>query len=126
MLWFTTRSQPDQERSLHLLKMAENRHEFGSQKIDDKFTSLKAEAFYDIIKELIFSHMYKMVFKCSNHLCLIAYLQENFKNFDYEINKIDELRQLHLTINLFALKVDSFQQRQSLSETNSPKAKIFI
>ena len=33
-------------------------------------------------------------YNCTNHLCLIAFLNENFQDFDFEIQKIDELRKV--------------------------------
>ena len=55
---------------------------------------LKIEAYYEIIKELIFALLYKKGYNCTNHLCLTAYLAKNLADFDYEIKKIDELRQI--------------------------------
>ncbi len=94
-----TKTTPDKERSLQMLNMANLRLEFWDKKINDKFIALKVEAYYDIIKELIFAHMYKNGFNCTNHLCLIAYLREKFENFDFEIDKTDELRKLRNEIN---------------------------
>jgi hypothetical protein len=85
-----TKDDSDIERSNQMATMANLRFEFWNKKIDDKFIALKIEAYYDIIRELIFALLYKRRFNCTNHLCLIAFLKEYIKDFDYEINKIDE------------------------------------
>ncbi len=94
-----TKITPDKERANKMLKMANIRLEFWSKEVDSRFVSLKVEAYYDIIKELIFTHMYKTGFNCTNHLCIIAYLKEKFQEFDFEIQKIDELRRIRNEIN---------------------------
>ena len=50
---------PDFERAAHTTSMAMLRFEFWDRKIDPKFSALKAEAYYEIIKELIFAILYK-------------------------------------------------------------------
>lgn len=94
-----TQTIPDEERALQLQKMANTRLEFWSMEIDKKFIVLKIEAYYDIIKELILAHMYNKGFNCTNHLCMIAYLKEKFRNFDFETEKINELRKVRNEIN---------------------------
>ncbi len=109
-----TESVPDRERAAQMLKMAELRFEFWNQPVDDKFTTLKVEAYYDIIKELIFAHLYKNGFNCTNHLCLIAYLKEKFEDFDFETEKIDELRIARNDINYrgFSIKKDYLDRNE--------------
>jgi hypothetical protein len=94
-----SKALPDEGRALQMMKMACLRLEFWSRKIESKFVALKVEAYYDIIKELVFAHMYKNGFNCTNHLCMIAYLKEKFKDFDFEVEKIDELRKVRNEIN---------------------------
>ena len=94
-----TKVIPDQERSNQMLIMANIRLNFWDKKVADEFIVLKVEAYYDIIKELIFAHLYKNGYNCTNHLCLIAYLKEKMKDFDFEIQKIDELRKVRNEIN---------------------------
>lgn len=109
-----TKSVPDTERAVQVTDMAKLRLEFWDRKVDDKFIALKVEAYYDIIKELIFAHMYKNGFNCTNHLCLIAYLKEKFKDFDFEIGKIDELRKIRNEINYkgFFIKKDYLERNE--------------
>ncbi|MGM5485067.1 MAG: hypothetical protein ACQEP1_04310 [Nanobdellota archaeon] len=78
---------PDIERSEHMVSVADLRLEFWDKDVQDKFVSLKVEAYYDIIKELIFAHLYKAGYNCTNHLCLISYLEENMVDFEFEIQK---------------------------------------
>mgnify|MGYP001291411104 CR=1 FL=1 len=109
-----TKTNPDIERSNQMIAMADLRFEFWSKKIEEKFIVLKVEAYYDIIKELIFAYLYKNGFNCTNHLCLIAYLREHTNDFDYEIEKIDELRQVRNEINYrgFAVKKDFLSRNE--------------
>ena len=100
-----TETQADEERSNQMLQMANLRLEFWNKKVDEKFIALKVEAYYDIIKELIFAHIYKNGYNCTNHLCLIAYLKEKIQDFDFEIQKIDELRKVRNEINYRGLVV---------------------
>ena len=105
---------PDQERSNQIIQMANLRLKFWDKNISDEFSVLKVEAYYDIIKELIFAHLYKNGYNCANHLCLIAYLKEKMKDFDFEIQKIDELRIVRNDINYRGLKIpkDYFERNE--------------
>lgn len=109
-----TQPGSDQERSNQMLIMADLRLKFWEKKIPDQFIVLKVEAYYDIIKELIFAHLYKNGYNCTNHLCLIAYLKEKIKDFDFEIQKIDELRKIRNEINYrgLILRKDYFERNQ--------------
>ncbi len=86
--------------------MALLRLEFWSRAIDQKFVSLKVEAYYDIIKELIFANLHKEGYNCTNHLCLVAYLRERMEDFEYETDIIDELRAIRNSINYRGLTVE--------------------
>ena len=109
-----TKSFPDKERSEQLLKMASLRLEFWNKKIEKKYDTLKVEAYYEIIKELLFAHIYRHGFNCTNHLCLIAYLEENVDDFDFEIQKIDELRKLRNEISYrgFNIRTDYLERNE--------------
>ena len=100
-----TQKQADEERSNQMLQMANLRLEFWDNDIYEKFIALKVEAYYDIIKELVFAHSYKNGYNCTNHLCLIAYLKEKIQDFDFEIHKIDELRKVRNEINYRGLTI---------------------
>ena len=112
-------SVPDEERSNQMLIMANLRLKFWDKKVADEFIVLKVEAYYDIIKELIFAQLYKSGYNCSNHLCLIAYLKEKIKDFDFEIQKIDELRKVRNEINYRGLAVKKdYLERNELEFKN--------
>ena len=97
-----------------MLKMANLRLEFWDKDVEDKFIALKVEAYYDIIKELLFAHLYKNGYNCTNHLCLIAYLKEKIKDFDFEIQKVDELRKVRNEISYrgLTIKKDYFERNE--------------
>ena len=112
-------TQADEERSNQMLQMANLRLEFWDKDIDEKFIALKVEAYYDIIKELIFAHLYKNGYNCTNHLCLIAYLKEKIQDFDFEIQKIDELRKVRNEINYRGLTIKKdYLERNELEFKN--------
>ncbi len=114
-----TKSIPDEERSNQMLMMANLRLKFWDTKVADEFIVLKVEAYYDIIKELIFAHIYKNGYNCTNHLCLIAYLKEKIKDFDFETQKIDELRKVRNEINYRGLIIKKdYLERNELEFKN--------
>ena len=114
-----TQTVPDEDRANQMLNMANLRLEFWDKKVEDKFVALKVEAYYDIIKELIFAHLYKNGFNCINHLCLIAYLKEKILDFDFEIQKIDELRRIRNEINYRGTTIQKdFLERNELEFKN--------
>ena len=109
-----TQTNPDIERSNKILEMADLRLEFWNKKIDNKFVTLKIEAYYDIIKELIFAHLYKNGFNCTNHSCLIAYIKEKLQDFEYETKKLDELRKVRNEISYkgFSINKDYLERNE--------------
>ena len=114
-----TRTVPDEERSSQMLQMANLRLKFWEKNVSDEFTVLKVEAYYDIIKELVFAHLYKNGYNGGNHLCLIAYLKEKMTDFDFEIQKIDELRRLRNDINYRGLIIKKdYLERNELEFQN--------
>ena len=114
-----TQNSPDEERSNQMLMMANLRLKFWDKKVADEFIVLKVEAYYDIIKELLFAHLYKNGYNCTNHLCLIAYLKEKIKDFDFETQKIDELRKVRNEINYRGLTIKKdYLERNELEFKN--------
>ena len=114
-----TQSTPDEERSNQMLIIANLRLKFWDKKVADEFIVLKVEAYYDIIKELLFAHLYKNGYNCTNHLCLIAYLKEKIKDFDFETQKIDELRKVRNEINYRGLTIKKdYLERNELEFKN--------
>ena len=114
-----TQNSPDEERSNQMLIMANIRLKLWDKKVADEFIVLKVEAYYDIIKELLFAHLYKNGYNCTNHLCLIAYLKEKIKDFDFETQKIDELRKVRNEINYRGLTIKKdYLERNELEFKN--------
>ena len=109
-----TKTVPDEERANQMFQMANLRLKFWDNNISNEFNVLKVEAYYDIIKELIFANLYKNGYNCANDLCLIAYVKEKVNNFDFEIHKIDELRRIRNDINYRGLKIqkDYFERNE--------------
>lgn len=109
-----TKTIPDNERAVQMLEMANIRQEFWDKNIQDKFISLKVEAYYEIIKELILANIYQEGFNCTNHICLIAYLKEKFQNFSFETEKINELRKVRNEISYrgFTIKKDYLERNE--------------
>ena len=114
-----TKTSPDEERSSQMLKMADLRIRFWREVKSDDFIVLKVEGYYDIIKELIFAHIYKNGYNCTNHLCLISYLKEKINDFDFEITKIDELRKVRNEISYRGFDIsDDYLARNELEFKN--------
>ena len=114
-----TQSTLDEERSNQMLMMANIRLKFWDRKVADEFIVLKIEAYYDLIKELLFAHLYKNGYNCTNHLCLIAYLHEKIKDFDFETQKIDELRKVRNEIAYRGLNIKKdYLERNELEFKN--------
>lgn len=111
----------DPERASKMLKMANLRREFWDRPIKDEFTALKVEAYYDTIRELIFAHLYKNGYNCSNHLCLISYLRGKFSQFKEETSIIDKLRKVRNNINYKGLLVE-----KEYLQMNEPEFKHII
>ncbi len=109
-----TKGEVDIERSKQMVAMASTRFDFWNRAVEDKYLSLKVEGYYEVIKELIFAHMYLQGFNCTNHLCLISYLRKNIANFDYECDKIDELRQVRNEISYrgFSARKDYLERNE--------------
>lgn len=104
---------PDAERASHLISMAMLRFEFWDRQIDSKFSALKVEAYYEIMKEIMFALLYKKGFDCSNHICLISYLVEHAPDFEYETMKIDELRRVRHDIGYRGFNVSGNYLKQN-------------
>lgn len=114
-----TKTVPDEERKDQMLQMANLRLKFWDKKVPDEFIVLKVEAYYDIIKELLFAQIYNEGYNCTNHLCLIAYLKEKMKDFEFETQKIDELRRIRNDINYRGLKIQKdYLERNELEFKN--------
>jgi len=78
------------------------------------YHTLKVEAFYEIIKELIYSCMYREGYNCTNHICLIAYIRRFME--PYQVEKIDELRKIRNEISYRGFNVKKEYLERNLLE----------
>tara|TARA_Y100000310_G_C20699883_1_gene828725 strand:+ start:1938 stop:2366 length:429 start_codon:yes stop_codon:yes gene_type:complete len=106
----------DIQRTKSLVNLAILRQEFWEQKHARKFSVLKIEAYYEIIKELAFALMYKEGFSSSNHLCMLAFLNDTFIHNEYEIRKVSELCRVRSDINYRGVQVPQSYLEQNEME----------
>ncbi len=85
------KSPPDKASALQMERMAQLREEFLQQPFQEKFLSLKIEAYYDMIRELLHAHMYKNGFSCVHDPLLLVYARHHFHSFKKEMKLIEEL-----------------------------------
>lgn len=86
---------PQKAKAIQMQEMASLREEFLNEPIDEKFSALKLEAYYDIIKELIYAYAYKRGFIFSSDTLsdslLPLYAHHHLHDFKKEIKEIEEL-----------------------------------
>lgn len=109
--------EPDKERVRNMLKLIDTRLEFWdpiSKKIDEKFSSLIVEAYYEIIKELLTAYLNLEGLASSNHECLIRYFEKQNPDLNFECEKIDELRKVRNKIDYrgFFVKKEFFDRNK--------------
>ena len=91
--------EKDISRADSLLEKAILRKEFWSKKHEQKYDFLAVEGYYEAIKELLTALICLKGFKSSNHECLVAFFNENFKEYAYEAEIIDTLRKVRNAID---------------------------
>ena len=110
--------EPDKERVRSMLKMIEIRQKFWDSLViilDEEFSSLLVEGYYEIIKELLTAYLNLNGLESSNHECLIRYFQKENPNLNVEAEKIDELRQVRNKIDYRGFFVQKdFLERNNL------------
>ncbi len=90
----------DKDKINSILKMCDVRLRFiKKQKIDRETASLITEDYYEIIKELLTALLLNKGLKSENHECLISYFKKHYPTYEYEINKIYELKNIRNRIN---------------------------
>lgn len=109
--------EPDKERVRNMLKMIDIRQEFWdslSVIIDDKYSSILIEGYYEIIKELLTAYLNLNGLESSNHECLIRYFQKEKSDLNVEAEKMDELRQVRNKIDYrgFFVKKEFFDRNK--------------
>ncbi|MFH1053321.1 MAG: hypothetical protein V1740_02780 [Candidatus Woesearchaeota archaeon] len=102
------RIEKDKERAKSLLELAMLRY----NKIPDfdkkRESSLAAESFYEVCKELITSILFIDGYKTLSHKDLIEYLRKNYINYfsEHELHLLDDLRKRRNKIVYYGTKVD--------------------
>jgi len=89
--------EPDKERVRNMLQMTDIRQEFWdslSVIIDDKYSSILVEGYYEVIKELLTAYLNLNEFESSNHECLIRYV----KNYILLVDSIPLRWHQHLVV----------------------------
>ncbi len=109
--------EPDKERVRNMLKMIDTRQEFWdslSVIIDDKYSSILIEGYYEIIKELLTAYLNLNGLESSNHECLVRYFQKQNPELNVEAEKMDELRQIRNKIDYrgFFVKKEFFEKNK--------------
>lgn len=107
----------DKERVRNMLKMIEIRQEFWdsqSKNLDEKYSSLLVEGYYEIIKELLTAYLNLNGLESSNHECLIRYFNKQNPELEIEAEKMDELRQIRNRIDYrgFFVRKDFFERNK--------------
>lgn len=86
-----TKSTVQRQKAIQMQEMASVREEFLREPIDEKFIALRLEAYYDIIKELLYAHAYKQGFTFISDTLLPLYAHHHLHEFKKELKKIEEL-----------------------------------
>src|SRR3989338_7506863 len=93
--------------------MAIHREDFLQHHVDQKYIVLKLEAYYDIVKELLYSNLYKNGYTCSNPQCLVGYFEHHLRGFKKEYALIEELFAMKLKMHLIPPKqIQEFLQKK--------------
>ena len=106
--------QSDRERAASLLALAELRLNKIKTFDEAKESSLIAEGFYEVTKEMITSLLFIDGYKTLSHKDLIDYIFSKYKGVfpEHEINMIDRLRKLRNNIVYYGVSVEpSFIKR---------------
>jgi len=93
------KTRPNENLSKSTKNIALLRLELWQKVKSRRYIPLKLEAYYEIIKELLFSHMYEQGYNSSNHICLIAFAIEMSLLSVREARLINQLRIYRHRIN---------------------------
>lgn len=99
---------PDKETARAILKMVQTRKEFIESADKNKYPSIIAEGYYEIIKELITALMRVDGYKTLSHESLVRFLAESYRDHftESEIMFIDSLRKLRNKIDYKGFFID--------------------
>ncbi|MBD3248801.1 hypothetical protein GF336_02035 [Candidatus Woesearchaeota archaeon] len=100
----------DKERARSLFKLSMLRYDKISQFNIEKESSLIAESYYEICKELITGLLFVDGYKTLSHKDLIEYLKNNYtsKFSEHHIESLDMLRKKRNKIVYYGIFTDSF------------------
>ncbi|MEK6903259.1 MAG: hypothetical protein AABW64_01260 [Nanoarchaeota archaeon] len=97
----------DKERAKALLSMAKLRHEFLTvYEFNQKYSSIVAEGYYEIMKELLTALFYIEGYNSDNHECLISYLRQHYPDLVYEAGIIHQLKNIRNDIGYKGFIID--------------------
>ena len=107
-----TKTKPNRSIAIQMERMALLREDFLQHHVDQKFIVLKLEAYYDIVKELLYSNLYKNGYACNNPQCLVAYVEHHLYGFKKEHVLINELFSMKIKMHRIPPKqIQEFLQK---------------
>ncbi len=107
-----TQARPNRSLAIQMERMALLRDDFLQHHVDQKYIALKLEAYYDIVKELLYAHMYKNGYACTNPQCLVGYFEHHLHGFKKEYAVVEELFSLKLKMHRVPAKqIQDFLQK---------------
>ena len=119
--------QPDKERAISLVKLAKLRYEKIKTFDEEMESSLIAEGYYEVSKELITAIMFIDGYKTLSHKDLIEYLGLNYKTYfsDLDIKLLDQFRKLRNNIVYYGVFVESSYIKRNNRYINELISKLF-
>ena len=121
------RIHPDKERARSLSKLARLRYEKVKTFKEENESSLIAEGYYEVSKELITAILFIDGYKTLSHKDLIEYLGLNYKSYfsDLDINLLDRLRKLRNGVVYYGIFVESSYIKRNNKFINELISKLF-
>lgn len=97
----------DKERAKALFNMAKLRQEFWTvHEFDSKYSSIVAEGYYEVMKELLTALFYIEGYNSDNHECLISYLRQHYPDLVYEVGILHQLKNIRNDIDYKGFIID--------------------
>ena len=117
----------DKERAISLVKLAKLRYEKIKTFDEEKESSLIAEGYYEVSKELITAIMFIDGYKTLSHKDLIEYLELNYKTYfsELDIKLLDQFRKLRNNIVYYGVFVESSYIKRNNKYINKLISKLF-
>ena len=117
----------DKERARSLAKLARLRYEKIKTFDEEKDSSLIAEGYYEVSKELMTAILFIDGYKTLSHKDLIEYLGINFKDhFSYsDISLFDQLRKLRNSVVYYGVFVEPSYVKRNKAHISQLISKLF-